>query len=132
MPMPIIPAAKRHNAGCRLLRLRGGDGCELCVIGMEPILRPVCFRFVSGVRGARHQVPNRPEKLACRNNSKGAGRYTSRIPSFPARITRMKKLTFLLLFALPLCAAAQTDAKKPPSTLRGMLLEQLHTTHDNE
>jgi uncharacterized damage-inducible protein DinB len=42
----------------------------------------------------------------------------------------MRKLALLLLFALPL--AAQTPAKAPPTTLRGVLLEQLHTTHDVE
>ena len=42
----------------------------------------------------------------------------------------MKKLIFLLLFALSLAASAQD--KKPPTTLRGVLLEQLHTTHDSE
>jgi uncharacterized damage-inducible protein DinB len=42
----------------------------------------------------------------------------------------MKKLAFLLLLAVPLAASAQS--KKPPTTLRGVLLEQLHTTHDEE
>jgi uncharacterized damage-inducible protein DinB len=42
----------------------------------------------------------------------------------------MRKLAFLLLLTLPLAAAAQN--KKPPTTLRGVLLEQLHTTHDQE
>jgi uncharacterized damage-inducible protein DinB len=42
----------------------------------------------------------------------------------------MKKLAFLLLLSLPLAASAQTPA--PPTTLRGVLLEQLHTTHDAE
>ena len=42
----------------------------------------------------------------------------------------MRKLAFLLLFAVPFAAAAQT--KTPPNTLRGVLLEQLHTTHDKE
>ena len=42
----------------------------------------------------------------------------------------MKKLAFLLLLVFPLTASAQD--KKPPSTLGGVLLEQLHTTHDNE
>jgi len=37
----------------------------------------------------------------------------------------------LLLLALPLCLSAQT-AKQPPTTLRGVLLEQLHDTHDVE
>ena len=42
----------------------------------------------------------------------------------------MKKLVLLLLLAVPLCA--QTNDKKPPTTLRGVLLEQLRTTHDQE
>jgi len=42
----------------------------------------------------------------------------------------MRNLAFLLLFALPL--SAQTPEKKPPTTLRGVLLEQLQTTHDKE
>jgi uncharacterized damage-inducible protein DinB len=42
----------------------------------------------------------------------------------------MKKLVFLLLLMTPF--AAQAQSKAPPSTLRGVLLEQLHTTHDNE
>jgi uncharacterized damage-inducible protein DinB len=42
----------------------------------------------------------------------------------------MKKAAFLLLLSLPLLAQAQN--KKPPTTLRGVLLEQLHTTHDDE
>jgi uncharacterized damage-inducible protein DinB len=43
----------------------------------------------------------------------------------------MKRLAVLLALAVPFAAAAQT-APKPPTTLRGVLLEQLHTTHDNE
>lgn len=42
----------------------------------------------------------------------------------------MKRAALLLLFALPLCAYAQN--KKPPTTLRGILLEQLRTTHAQE
>lgn len=42
----------------------------------------------------------------------------------------MKMVALLLTIVLPLAAAAQN--KKPPTTLRGVLLEQLHTTHDNE
>ena len=42
----------------------------------------------------------------------------------------MKKLAILLLLAVPLALCAQN--KKPPTTLRGVLLEQLHTTHDQE
>ncbi|MGA7857914.1 MAG: DinB family protein [Terracidiphilus sp.] len=42
----------------------------------------------------------------------------------------MKKLALLLFFALPLFAACQE--KKPPATLRSVLLEQLHNTHDHE
>jgi uncharacterized damage-inducible protein DinB len=42
----------------------------------------------------------------------------------------MKRLIFLLLLTLPVGAFAQS--KKAPTTLRGVLLEQLHTTHDQE
>jgi uncharacterized damage-inducible protein DinB len=42
----------------------------------------------------------------------------------------MKRLALLLLLALPLSASAQSKAA--PTTLRGVLLEQLHTTHDEE
>ena len=42
----------------------------------------------------------------------------------------MRRLAFLLLIALPLAAPAQD--KKPPTTLRGVLLEQLRTTHTEE
>jgi uncharacterized damage-inducible protein DinB len=42
----------------------------------------------------------------------------------------MRKLVFLLLLALPLAGYAQTT--KPPTTLRGVLLEQLRTTHSQE
>jgi len=43
----------------------------------------------------------------------------------------LKKLAVLLLLAAPLALSAQGD-KKAPTTLRGVLLEQLHTTHDAE
>jgi uncharacterized damage-inducible protein DinB len=43
----------------------------------------------------------------------------------------MRKLALLLLFAAPLVAQTP-DKKQPPTTLRGVLLEQLHTTHDQE
>ena len=42
----------------------------------------------------------------------------------------MRKLAFLLLIAVPLADPAQD--KKPPTTLRGVLLEQLRTTHNEE
>jgi uncharacterized damage-inducible protein DinB len=42
----------------------------------------------------------------------------------------MKKLLSLLALAIPLAVSAQNP--KPPTTLRGVLLEQLHTTHDSE
>ena len=42
----------------------------------------------------------------------------------------MKKLAILLLLALPLAATAQN--KKPPTDLRGVLLEQLRTSHSAE
>jgi uncharacterized damage-inducible protein DinB len=42
----------------------------------------------------------------------------------------MKKSTLLFLLALPLLAPGQTS--KPPTTLRGVLLEQLHSTYDQE
>jgi uncharacterized damage-inducible protein DinB len=42
-------------------------------------------------------------------------------------------LSALVFLALPLAAAAQSDAKKtPPTDLRGVLLEQLKTTHSTE
>ena len=43
----------------------------------------------------------------------------------------MKNAAFLLILALPFAAQAQ-QTKQPPTTLRGVLLEQLHTTHDQE
>lgn len=42
----------------------------------------------------------------------------------------MKRVAFLLLLAASM--GAQAQAKNPPTTLRGVLLEQLHTTHDQE
>jgi uncharacterized damage-inducible protein DinB len=42
----------------------------------------------------------------------------------------MKNLLVLLVLAAPLAVSAQNP--KPPTTLRGVLLEQLHTTHDKE
>ncbi len=42
----------------------------------------------------------------------------------------MKKAAFFLFFGLCLNVFAQS--KQPPTTLRGILLEQLHTTHDDE
>jgi uncharacterized damage-inducible protein DinB len=42
----------------------------------------------------------------------------------------MRKLASLLLLTLPLAALAQNP--KPPTTLRGVLLEQLRTTHNQE
>src|SRR5580693_3437889 len=42
----------------------------------------------------------------------------------------MRRLAFLLLLAIPLAVQAQN--KKPPTTLRGVLLEQLRTTHSEE
>lgn len=42
----------------------------------------------------------------------------------------MKKIALLLLLAIPL--SAQTNTKKPPTTLRGVLLEQLRQSHDQE
>ncbi|SRR5579871_382416 len=44
----------------------------------------------------------------------------------------MKLAAFALLVALPLGVAAQDATKKPPTTLRGVLLEQLRTTHNDE
>ncbi|HEY6488929.1 MAG: DinB family protein [Terracidiphilus sp.] len=40
--------------------------------------------------------------------------------------------TIAVLLALVLVVAARAEDKKPPTTLRGVLLEQLHTTHDVE
>jgi len=42
----------------------------------------------------------------------------------------MKTAALLLLLAVPLCA--QTQGSKRPTTLRGILLEELRTTHDQE
>src|SRR5271163_4806204 len=42
----------------------------------------------------------------------------------------MKRFAWLLMILLPL--AAETQNKKPPTTLRGVLLEQLRTTHNEE
>jgi uncharacterized damage-inducible protein DinB len=42
----------------------------------------------------------------------------------------MRRLAFLLLLAVPLAVSAQSKTR--PTTLRGVLLEQLHTTHDQE
>jgi uncharacterized damage-inducible protein DinB len=42
----------------------------------------------------------------------------------------MRKLVFLLALLMPLAVQAQN--KKPPTTLRGVLLEQLRTTHSEE
>jgi uncharacterized damage-inducible protein DinB len=42
----------------------------------------------------------------------------------------MKKAAIFLLLAFPFLAPAQN--KQPPTTLRGVLLEQLHDTHDTE
>jgi uncharacterized damage-inducible protein DinB len=46
----------------------------------------------------------------------------------------VKKLAILLLLSLPLAVhtPAQAQDKKPPTTLRGVLLEQLRTTHSQE
>jgi len=49
----------------------------------------------------------------------------------------MKKPALLLILAVPLLllavpSSASAQNKKPPTTLRGVLLEQLHTTHDEE
>lgn len=38
----------------------------------------------------------------------------------------------MLIAIVPVMAAAQNNAKKPPSDLRGVLLEQLRTTHTDE
>ena len=42
----------------------------------------------------------------------------------------MRRMILLLLLAVPLAATAQD--KKPPTTLRGVLLEQLRTSHSEE
>ena len=42
----------------------------------------------------------------------------------------MRKLAFLVALLIPLAVQAQN--KKPPTTLRGVLLEQLRTTHSEE
>jgi uncharacterized damage-inducible protein DinB len=42
----------------------------------------------------------------------------------------MKRIVLLLLLSLSLCAYSQNQ--KPPTTLKGVLLEQLRTTHNKE
>ena len=44
----------------------------------------------------------------------------------------MRRLALLLLFAVPLATTAQTPEKKAPTTLRGVLLEQLRDSHSEE
>jgi len=44
----------------------------------------------------------------------------------------MKKLIALILLSLPLLAFAQDKQSPTPTTLRGVLLEQLKTTHNNK
>lgn len=44
----------------------------------------------------------------------------------------MKKLVALILLCLPFTAFAQDKKDQPPATLRGVLLEQLKTTHNNK
>jgi uncharacterized damage-inducible protein DinB len=44
----------------------------------------------------------------------------------------MRRVAFVLLVAFPLAVFAQDNSKKPPTTLRGVLLEQLRTTHSDE
>ena len=44
----------------------------------------------------------------------------------------MKQVLLLILLALPFTTKAQDRTKKPPETLRGVLLEQLRTTHNVE
>ncbi len=44
----------------------------------------------------------------------------------------MKKLLTLILLSLPLIAFAQDKQPPKPTTLRGVLLEQLKTTHNNK
>jgi uncharacterized damage-inducible protein DinB len=43
----------------------------------------------------------------------------------------MRKFLVMMLLLLPFSALAQ-DKEKPPTTLRGVLLQQLRTTHDKE
>jgi uncharacterized damage-inducible protein DinB len=44
----------------------------------------------------------------------------------------MKQVLFLLLLTLPFTTQAQDQSRKAPTTLRGVLLEQLRTTHNQE
>jgi len=44
----------------------------------------------------------------------------------------MKQIIALLLLSLPFPAHTQTPVPKPPTTLRGVLLEQLRTTHNEK
>lgn len=46
--------------------------------------------------------------------------------------TPLLLFTALLIAIVPVMTAAQNNAKKPPSDLRGVLLEQLRTTHTDE
>ena len=68
-----------------------------------------------------------PLQYAARKGILGESLYTGCIAR---EVRTMKKLALLLLLALPLAAFGQ--AKKPPTTLRGVLLEQLRTTHQDE
>ena len=44
----------------------------------------------------------------------------------------MKRLSCLIIFALPLALLAQQQKQKPAPTLRSILLEQLRSTHNSE
>ena len=51
-------------------------------------------------------------------------------PHSSGESTIMKPVALLLLLSLPLCAHSQNQ--KPATTLKGVLLEQLRTTHNDE
>jgi hypothetical protein len=65
---------------------------------------------------------------ACYKNCP-AGCYTPGI-AFLVEAAAMKRMSLLLVLLFPLAAAAQNP--KPPTTLRGVLTEELKTTHDQE
>ena len=69
------------------------------------------------------------ESLVTNSVSASTRTYTSAIVS-ACEVMALKRLIPVLLLALPLLAGGQD--KKPPTDLRGVLLEQLRTTHSNE
>src|SRR5580704_16866469 len=78
------------------------------------------IRVGSGIKGARIHFRSGRHRLGCQATLE---RYT-----LPTGSAKMKKLALAMLLSIMLTAAAQD--KKPPTTLRGVLLEQLRTTHN--